>query len=72
MKNSCYLTVLTIACFALGSCNTFIGMGRDIQGAGHAMQNKGNTGTWDGTGVDPNAAPAAPAAQNPYGVPAAQ
>ncbi|MBK1831945.1 hypothetical protein JIN77_14510 [Verrucomicrobiaceae bacterium R5-34] len=70
MKHSCYLAVLTVATLALGSCNTFIGMGRDLQGAGAAMQNRGTTGTWDGSGANPNAV--TPTAQNPYGVPAAQ
>lgn len=67
MKKSCFLALLTIASFALGSCNTFIGMGRDIRGLGAGMENKGTTGSWDGTGQNPNAA-----ANNPYGAPAAQ
>ncbi|BDS07254.1 hypothetical protein NT6N_22940 [Oceaniferula spumae] len=63
MKNSCYLIVLTIASLAFGSCNTFIGMGRDIQGVGRSMQNKGYSGDWNGA--------AQPDPSNPYGVPAA-
>lgn len=66
MKKSCFLAVLTIASFALGSCNTFIGAGRDIQGLGQGIQNKGNTGSWNGTGPNPAAA------NNPYGAPAVQ
>lgn len=65
MKKSSYLIVLAAASFALGSCNTFIGMGRDIQGLGRGMQNKGTTGSWDGTGTSP-------AVDNPYGAPAAR
>ncbi len=65
MKKSCFFFVLTIAAFLLGSCNTFIGMGRDIQGLGAGIQNQGTTGSWDGTGSKPQAS-------NPYGAPAAQ
>ena len=70
MKKFSFVTVLTIAAFALGSCNTFIGAGKDLKGLGTGIENKGTTGSWNGTGVNP--ATAAPSVQNPYGVPSAQ
>lgn len=66
MKKSCYLLALASVSFVLGSCNTFIGMGRDIQKLGTGMQNKGYGRSWDGSQQQTPTAPGA----NPYGVPA--
>ncbi len=66
MKKFSLFTVLTIASFALGSCNTFIGAGKDLQGLGTGIENRGTTGSWNGIGSGP--AVSAPNAQNPYGV----
>jgi len=38
---------------SLASCNTFIGMGRDIQQLGRGFENKGYGKTWDGKNVPP-------------------
>ena len=40
MKQSLYLVLLASAAFTVSSCNTFIGMGRDIEMLGSGMQNK--------------------------------
>lgn len=48
MTKSLYLIILAGSALVLGSCNTFIGMGRDIQGLGSGMVNKGHGKTWDG------------------------
>jgi len=64
MNKFSYLALLTIASFALSSCNTFIGAGRDLKGLGTGIENQGTTGTWNGTG--------APTTANPYGAPAAR
>ena len=48
MKNSFYLILLAAGAVAFSSCNTFIGMGRDIQSMGAGMQNTGHGKTWDG------------------------
>ncbi|MBT8044195.1 MAG: hypothetical protein KJO79_04520 [Verrucomicrobiae bacterium] len=39
MKKSFYLIVLSVSALAMSSCNTFIGMGKDIQTLGAGMQN---------------------------------
>jgi len=67
MKKSCFLAALTVVSFALGSCNTFIGVGRDLRGLGTGIENRGTTGDWEGT---PTNTP--PTANNPYGAPPAQ
>lgn len=45
--------VLVAAGFAVSSCNTFIGMGRDIQSLGAGMQNTGHGKRWDGKQKQP-------------------
>ncbi len=37
MKNI-FLTVIMVMVMALTGCNTFKGMGKDIEGAGHGIQ----------------------------------
>jgi predicted small secreted protein len=38
-----------IAVFALGSCNTMIGMGRDFRQLGEGMENKAHGRAFDGS-----------------------
>lgn len=64
MKKSFFLLSLASFAFIFGSCNTFIGMGRDIQSLGKGMVNKGHGQTWQG-GQPAQSAPAAPAAPAP-------
>jgi len=61
MKKSFYLIVLAAAC-ALSSCNTFIGMGRDIQSVGSGMQNTGHGRSWNGEAAPAQTAPVQQAA----------
>lgn len=48
MKKICSFALATLTLFALSSCNTFIGMGRDIESLGEGMQNKADGKTWSG------------------------
>ncbi|MGJ8678129.1 MAG: hypothetical protein ACSHX0_11475 [Akkermansiaceae bacterium] len=38
MKTSIYLSIALIAAFAFSSCNTYIGLSKDIQKLGGAME----------------------------------
>ena len=62
MKKSFYLIILGVSALAMGSCNTFIGMGKDIQSLGSGMQNSAyrKSGT-----VPPPAQTATPPVQQP-------
>ena len=61
MKISTYLIVSLIALFCLSSCNTFIGLTRDIQTLGGGLENKAHGKTWQGNA--PANAPASVAPQ---------
>lgn len=48
MKKICPVVLAILTLFTLSSCNTFIGMGRDIERLGEGMQNKADGKTWSG------------------------
>ena len=59
MKENIGLIFLAAAALLVSSCNTFIGMGRDIESVGVGMQNTSEGKTWYGNQKqDPQAAPA--------------
>jgi predicted small secreted protein len=62
MKNIRSVLILLTASLTLSSCNTFIGIGRDIENLGNGMQNKAEGKTWSGQ----TKAPAEPAAYPAY------
>ncbi|MBT8038135.1 MAG: hypothetical protein KJO21_11370 [Verrucomicrobiae bacterium] len=64
MKQSIFMGFSVLVVFAVSSCNTFIGVGRDFQRLGTGIQNTGHGKTWDGQEkpTDP-AAPVVPASK---------
>ena len=53
---STLLLLATLLC--LSSCNTFIGVGRDIERLGEGMQNKADGKSWSGNaGAAPQGSP---------------
>tara|TARA_Y100000385_G_scaffold288167_1_gene354089 strand:+ start:1072 stop:1290 length:219 start_codon:yes stop_codon:yes gene_type:complete len=42
MTKSIYIIILVAGALGLSSCNTFIGLGRDVQSLGGTMVNAGN------------------------------
>ncbi|MDG1357308.1 MAG: entericidin [Akkermansiaceae bacterium] len=48
MKKICSSLLLLVSLLSLSSCNTFIGLGRDIERLGEGMQNKADGKTWSG------------------------
>lgn len=48
MNKICSALLLFVSLLSLSSCNTFIGMGRDIERLGEGMQNKADGKTWSG------------------------
>jgi predicted small secreted protein len=48
MKKICTALLLLGSLLSLSSCNTFIGVGRDIEKLGEGMQNKADGKTWSG------------------------
>ncbi len=64
MEKPLLLVVLAVSAFALNSCNTFIGIGHDIEGLGKGMVNKGN-GESRGKSAAPAAQIATPVAPQP-------
>ncbi len=48
MRKICPFVLSILTLFAVSSCNTFIGMGRDIERLGEGMQNKADGKTWSG------------------------
>ena len=48
MKKIFFALLGMMTLFAFCSCNTFIGMGRDIERLGEGMQNKADGKTWSG------------------------
>ena len=48
MKKICTALLLLVSLLSLSSCNTFIGVGRDIEKLGEGMQNKAEGKTWSG------------------------
>lgn len=53
------LTLIALAAAAVltSSCNTFIGLGRDMRIAGEGMENTANKATGGGSGGDTSGAP---------------
>lgn len=44
-----YIVLLTIPVLALSSCNTVVGLGRDIKSVGDGVENKAYGKQWNGT-----------------------
>ncbi|MGB0993961.1 MAG: hypothetical protein ACPG32_16015 [Akkermansiaceae bacterium] len=63
MKKLASLLFAIVSLCAIPSCNTFIGMGQDIQSLGKGMENKGHGQTWDGRAPAPSTAPSTVAPQ---------
>ena len=66
MKHSFYLILLTGAALAVSSCNTFIGMGRDIEMLGSGMQTKAKGKGSDGSQVESVQSAPAPASSSSH------
>lgn len=56
MKSILLLTIASLAVL-LSSCNTFIGLGRDLRIGGEAMENTANKAAGGGGGGDVSGAP---------------
>jgi len=69
MKKLFVCLALSLVVLPLSSCNTYIGMGRDIQKLGQGIQNTGYGTGWDG---NQQSAQQPPAQQAPVKTPLAQ
>ena len=58
MKKFFPFTVLAAVVLSLNACNTYIGLGRDIQGLGEGIQNTGYGKGWKGEQYQPDQEPA--------------
>ncbi|NWK57478.1 entericidin A/B family lipoprotein [Verrucomicrobiaceae bacterium N1E253] len=65
MKKLFLLMALSVGVGSLSSCNTYIGMGRDIQKLGEGIQNTGYGTGWSGNKPSPYPQPAKPAEKKP-------